>query len=118
MKTTLIMGTVLVSAAFLAMALGRDGGAGMMEEKDPVAERAAAQALSCAACHGTGGALRTAIPLLAGQPEMVLRAQLLAFKRDEFPGATVMPRLAKGYSEEELAALAAYFSSLPPAGID
>lgn len=89
--------------------------AGSGADDNLLAKRAEAMALSCAACHGTGGELRTEIPPLAGQPELVLRAQLLAFQRDEFPGATVMPRLAKGYTEEELAAIARYFASLEPA---
>ena len=75
-------------------------------------ERIQAIAMSCAACHGTDGRLQTAIPLLAAQPAAVMRAQLLAFKQDQMPDATVMPRLAKGYTDEELEALADYFSSL------
>lgn len=71
-------------------------------------------AMSCAACHGTEGRFRTEIPSLAGQPAPVMQAQLLAFKQDLMPSATVMPRLAKGFSDEELVALAAYFSALKP----
>lgn len=83
-------------------------------ESEITAERAGSLAASCAACHGTSGRLDAGIPPLAGQAEAVLRAQLLAFRRDATPGATVMPRLAKGYSEEELKAIAAYFAALDP----
>jgi len=89
------------------------------EEMTPFEKRVQVIAMSCAACHGTEGRLRTAIPSLAGQPAPVMQAQLLAFKQDQMPSATVMPRLAKGYSDEELIALAAYFASLkkkPKAG--
>lgn len=67
---------------------------------------------ACANCHGTDGRLGGAIPAIAGRPAGILEAQLLAFKRGEQPNATVMTRHAAGYSDAELAALAAYFSSL------
>ncbi len=75
-------------------------------------DRVKAIARTCAACHGTEGRYETGIPTLAGKPEAVLSAQLLAFKRDEMPGATVMPRLMRGYGEDELRAVARYFSGL------
>ncbi len=78
------------------------------------AEWTAAIAATCSACHGTEGRIRTEIPSIAGQPEIVLAAQLLAFREDLIPGATVMPRLAKGYTEEELRAVAGYFAALSP----
>jgi cytochrome subunit of sulfide dehydrogenase len=84
------------------------------DEQHLLAYRAASIAQGCAACHGTGGGLTTAIPPLAGKPEVLLRAQLLAFKQDAMPGATIMPRLAKGFSDEELEAVARYFATLQP----
>ena len=76
--------------------------------------RIASIARTCAACHGTDGRAVTTIPPIAGKPEVVLRAQLHAFQEDQIPGATVMPRLTKGYTQEELAAVAAYFANLDP----
>lgn len=70
--------------------------------------------MSCAACHGTDGRLRTAIPALAGRPAPILHAQLVAFQNDAMPGATVMPRIARGFSEDELKAIADYFAALQP----
>lgn len=68
---------------------------------------------SCANCHGTDGRSPGGMPSLAGRPEGVLKAQLLAFKSDTPPaGTTVMNRLAKGYSDDELAALATHFSQI------
>lgn len=67
---------------------------------------------ACANCHGTDGSLSGAAPVIAGRPATILEAQLLSFKRDEVPNATVMPRHAKGYSDEELSELAVYFSSI------
>jgi cytochrome c553 len=60
----------------------------------------------------------TSIPVIAGKPEAVLKAQLLAYKSDKAPaGTTIMKRLAKGYSDDEIAALAAYFSTLDAKGV-
>lgn len=70
---------------------------------------------ACANCHGTDGRSPGGIPSLAGRPEAVLRAQMLAFKSDSPPaGTTIMNRLAKGYSEAEIDALARHFSALSP----
>jgi len=78
------------------------------------AESLQAQVLSgaCANCHGTDGRLGGAVPVIAGRPAHVLESKLLAFKRGEDPTATVMTRHATGYTDDELAALAAYFSKL------
>lgn len=67
---------------------------------------------ACANCHGTDGRLGGAIPVIAGRPAGVLESQLLAFKRGEDPKATVMSRHASGYTDDELTALADYFSKL------
>jgi cytochrome subunit of sulfide dehydrogenase len=68
---------------------------------------------NCANCHGTKGRSPGAIPGIAGAPYAVLKAQLLAYQADEIPGTTVMNRLAKGYTESELDAIARYFSEIP-----
>ena len=69
-------------------------------------------AASCANCHGTDGRLETAIPAIANRSVRVLEAQLLAFKYDDQPQVTVMDRIAKGYSEAQLQALAEYFATI------
>ena len=103
----------VAGAAALAVAWASNGSEAV-EEPAVSAERAAAIAATCSACHGTEGRVRTEIPSIAGRPEAVLAAQLLAFREDAMPGATVMPRLAKGYTEEELRALAGYFAAQSP----
>jgi sulfide dehydrogenase cytochrome subunit len=70
----------------------------------------------CANCHGTDGRSRGQIPSIAGRPETVLRAQLRDFKAGKIPNATVMTRLSTGYSDEQLDALARYFSSIKSKG--
>lgn len=69
-------------------------------------------AQACANCHVLDGVEGNGIPLISGRSEAVLAAQLRAFKLDQAPGATVMPRLMKGFADEELDDLARYFSSL------
>lgn len=71
------------------------------------------QAASCANCHGVDGRSSTIMPSIAGQPEALLREQLLAFKSQTPPAhTTVMNRLISGFSDEEIAALARHFSQI------
>ncbi len=67
----------------------------------------------CASCHGPDGRSPGPIASIAGRPQTVLLEQLKAFKSDNPPpGTTVMSRLAKGYTDEQLAALATHFSKI------
>lgn len=67
----------------------------------------------CANCHGTDGRSPGPIASIAGRPEAALLAQLKAFKSEAPPaGTTVMNRLAKGYTDEQLGALAKHFASI------
>ncbi|WP_198003254.1 c-type cytochrome [Alkalilimnicola ehrlichii MLHE-1] len=98
-------------AALLGMALagvpawGADDDAVQLRHKELLAS-------TCFACHGVEGRRGEEVPALAGESFRVLRAQLLAFREDEVPDTTVMNRIAKGYSDEEIEALARYFSNL------
>ena len=69
-------------------------------------------AASCAQCHGTDGRAPAGsiVPGLAGRPAAETVQQLLAFKAGSQP-ATVMTQLAKGYSDEQIRRLAAYFAA-------
>lgn len=71
-------------------------------------------AANCAACHGTNGrpAPNSTLPGLAGKPSGELLAAMTQFKDGRRP-ATLMHQLSKGYSSEELTALADYFSKQP-----
>ena len=71
-------------------------------------------AANCAACHGTGGraAAGSAVPGLAGRPAEEITQAMSQFKSGGRP-ATVMHQIAKGYSDAEIAALAAYFAKQP-----
>lgn len=71
--------------------------------------QARAWAASCATCHGTQGHSQGGIPSLAGEDQAQLLQKMLAFKQGTL-AATVMHQHTKGYSDAELARLAAYFS--------
>lgn len=68
-------------------------------------------AANCAACHGTRGkpAAGSTLTGLAGKPRDELLMAMTQFKQGRKP-ATLMHQLSKGYTDEELAALADYFS--------
>ena len=71
-------------------------------------------AATCAGCHGTDGRAvpGSAIPSLAGLPRDTITHQMRAFQnggRD----ATVMAQIAKGFSADQVNALAAYFAAQP-----
>lgn len=72
-------------------------------------------AAACAQCHGSAGkAIRGGVlPSLAGMPASYIDAQMKAFKNGSRP-ATVMHQLAKGYSDAQIAELAAYFAAQKP----
>lgn len=71
---------------------------------------AQAIALNCLSCHDQTDAVQDgAIPLLKGLKQDPLRQILLDFKYGN-RAATLMPRLVKGYSDDELAAVARFLS--------
>ena len=61
--------------------------------------------LSCAGCHGPNGHSPGAIPSIYGRSAGSLAETLRAFRADQRP-ATVMNRIARGYSDAEIDALA------------
>ena len=68
---------------------------------------------TCAGCHGTDGAsVGPATPSIAGLSEAYFNDTMLAFKSGDRP-STVMGRIAKGYSEEEINLMAGYFAKQP-----
>ncbi|MFQ3788058.1 c-type cytochrome [Halomonas sp. A29] len=77
-------------------------------------EQTALMASACANCHGTDGRLVGSVPTIAGRPAAVLEARLLAFKHEEVGDTTIMDRIAKGFTDEELAALAGHFAAIDP----
>ena len=75
----------------------------------------------CVNRHGPDGRSPGAIPSIAGLPETELKSKLIGFKADAASAGatsdtTIMNRLAKGYTNEQIAALAHYYSQMKPAG--
>ncbi|MEO5343113.1 MAG: c-type cytochrome [Gammaproteobacteria bacterium SHHR-1] len=65
---------------------------------------------TCAGCHGTNGnSVGPASPTIAGMDTEVFIDAMTTYKDDSRP-STIMGRLAKGYSEDEIAAMAEYFA--------
>ena len=97
---------LLIVAAFAAPGLARAEGG--------VIPQGARLAGTCAACHGTNGATRgDTLPPLAGQPKQALSAALHDFKSGKRQ-ATIMTQIAKGYTDEQIEQLAAWFSAQKP----
>lgn len=97
--------------ALIAVLLG--GAAALASAQDAAALRGRSLAATCAACHGTEGRAvqGAAIPGLAGMPAPYLVEQLKAFKSGARSG-TVMPQLAKGYSDAQIEQLAASLAAV------
>ena len=65
---------------------------------------------TCAGCHGTNGhSAGEVMPSLAGMDKRYLYKSMIDFRSDARP-STIMGRMARGYSNEEIAAIAAFFS--------
>lgn len=70
-----------------------------------------AQAAACASCHGAdGNSANPEWPKLAGQHDKYLAKQLANFKAGDRKNALMAP-MAMGLSEQDMADIAAYFSS-------
>ncbi|MFM9997543.1 MAG: c-type cytochrome [Burkholderiaceae bacterium] len=92
-------------AALALLALGQ----GAVAQTDPLQVRNWAAA--CANCHGTLGVAQPGMVSLAGLAHDDLLKALQAFKSGSRP-ATIMHQISKGYSDEQLGQLAAYFAAL------
>lgn len=67
--------------------------------------------VTCAGCHGTDGVGGTAIPPLKARDAAYMESALMEYREGKRPG-TIMPRIAKGYTDEDIKAVAAYFAGL------
>lgn len=72
-------------------------------------------AATCANCHGTNGNARGDMKPLAGMPADKMLAMLADFRSGNQP-ATIMHQISKGYTEEQMKLVAAYFAAQKPAG--
>ena len=77
-------------------------------QSDPLQVRS--WAAGCASCHGTNGQAQSGNEPLAGVNKDEMLKKLLDFKRGAKP-ATIMHQLSKGYTDDQLAAIAAWFAA-------
>jgi sulfide dehydrogenase cytochrome subunit len=98
-------GLALIAGSVLAMTT--------VARADPREQaRAAILVESCASCHGPEGRSPGAIPSIAGSNAHDMADAMLAFRSDARP-STVMGRIARGFTDAEIAAIAAHFAAQP-----
>ena len=103
--------TLLALAAVWTAASGAAGA--FAQQPDPNLGRNLAAA--CANCHGTNGASLAGMPGLAGRAPSDIARPMQDFKSGKRP-ATVMHQIARGYSDEQVEAIAAYFAAQKAGG--
>ncbi len=97
------------------MMLIRAAFTGLLMVASPVAALAASAppgAASCSGCHPAGAKVETPVPRLAGRSAADIAAAMRAFRSGERSG-TVMGRIAKGFSDDEVQAIAAWYAAQP-----
>jgi cytochrome subunit of sulfide dehydrogenase len=67
-------------------------------------------ATSCTGCHATDAKVATSVPRIAGRPAAEIVAAMEAFRTGQKP-ATVMDRIAKGFSNAEIRAIAEWLGA-------
>ncbi|MFE8035288.1 hypothetical protein [Thiohalocapsa marina] len=89
------------------------GTAQAADEALPSAPSGADMANTCAACHGTNGALGDEyfVPL-AGMPLEQFVSSMLEFRNGARP-ATLMGFVASGFSDDEIRAMGAFYAAMP-----
>jgi len=93
---------------------GSVAGAMQPTGSDPKASYARSLAATCFTCHGTDGRSVGGVPpSLAGQNRDYLLKQMQEFRDGKRP-ATIMHQHAKGYTDEQLNLIAAYFAAALP----
>ena len=66
-------------------------------------------AAGCSGCHASKNGVDSAVPRLAGRKADDIITAMTAFKTGQRP-ATVMDRLAKGFSDQEVRAIAEWYA--------
>ncbi len=65
-------------------------------------------AAACSGCHSTAKGVDGTVPRLIGRNPADVVAQMQAFKSGQL-ASTVMSRIAKGFSDDEIKAIAAWY---------
>lgn len=83
---------------------------GFAHAQAPSAAQVRSWAAACANCHGTNGQAQPGMESLAGVNKDDIVKKMQDFKVGRKP-ATIMHQLAKGYSDDQIQAIAAYFAA-------
>jgi len=67
-------------------------------------------AASCTGCHAADSRVTTGVPRIAGRPAAEIVAAMEAFRSGQKP-ATVMDRIAKGFTDAEIRAIAEWLGA-------
>jgi sulfide dehydrogenase cytochrome subunit len=106
--------TTLTKALFAGLALGASSLATAAD--DPALMTGASTSMlaqTCNGCHGFDGASNgPAIPTIGGISEFYMNELMQGFKSGEVK-STIMGRIAKGYTDEEIEQMSKYFANQP-----
>jgi sulfide dehydrogenase cytochrome subunit len=69
-----------------------------------------AGATSCSGCHATSAKVEIPVPSVRGRDAAEIVTAMQAFRSGERP-STVMGRIAKGFSDDEIRAIAAWLAT-------
>ncbi|TWS98333.1 cytochrome c [Reyranella sp. CPCC 100927] len=83
----------------------------MVASAQTVGPSGQAMAQACYVCHGPDGKSVGPIAPLVGLPKDHIVRQMAEFKTDRRPG-TIMNRIAKGYTDEQIVAIADFIATL------
>jgi sulfide dehydrogenase cytochrome subunit len=67
-------------------------------------------ALSCSGCHATSAAVATPVPRLIGRDPAAIVTAMQGFRSGQQP-STVMGRIAKGFTDDDIKAIAAWYGT-------
>jgi cytochrome subunit of sulfide dehydrogenase len=67
-------------------------------------------AASCSGCHASDAKVQTSVPRIAGRKPADIVAAMAAFRTGQKP-ATVMDRIARGFTDDEVRAIAEWLGA-------
>jgi sulfide dehydrogenase cytochrome subunit len=99
--------TVAITASVAAMTSLAEA-----KPKKTAAPKPPLLAQACAGCHGQVGAGENGTPTLAAYDKATFSRVWDEFRNNQRPAASIMPRIARGYTDAEVTILADYYSSV------
>jgi sulfide dehydrogenase cytochrome subunit len=97
--------TILMAAALMLLLVNRADA----QQRTAAIDSTVFAAQTCNVCHGNASYISPTMPPIRGADASAIYRSLIDFKTDKRP-YTIMGRIARGYSDEQLKALADYLS--------